>query len=150
MQIIELGAGYWTVYAVCTDDTTCGVLEFVSTLDTKRRNKVLADLQKFVPDSTPQDWVRMDFSWQLRNSNSILEFRWPQKGGGTPRVYWFYDDKRVIVCSHGVNKKGDTDPEDIRIAERTRDEYLKAKKSRNLTVVEYRNFVSLDSDDDIV
>lgn len=147
MRIIELGAGGWTVYAVCTNDGTCAVLEFVNGLDLKRSRKVLADLQQFVPNSTPQDWVRIDFSWQLRNSESILEFRWSKKGGGTPRVYWFYDEKRVIVCSHGVNKKGETDPEDIRKAERTREEYLKAKGTGNLSIVSYSDFISSDSDD---
>jgi hypothetical protein len=147
MQIIGLGAGNWTVYAVCTDDTTCAVLEFINDLEPKRSRKVLADLQQFVPNSNPSDWVRMDFSWKLRTSDSILEFRWPQKGGGTPRVYWFYDDSRVIVCSHGVDKKGDTDPEDIRIAERTRGDYLKAKATGNLKIVSYSDFISCDSED---
>jgi hypothetical protein len=46
MQVIELGIGNWTVYAVCSNETTCALLDFISTLDAKRRNKVLADLQQ--------------------------------------------------------------------------------------------------------
>jgi hypothetical protein len=151
MKIVELGAGYWTVYAACSDETTCAGLDFVYELDAKRSRKVLADLQQFVPNSDSRDWVRMDFSWKLRGTESILEFRWPQKGGGTPRVYWFYDENRVIVCSHGVNKKGDTDPDDIRLAERARDDYLRAKSAGQLTVVSYQEFISCaaDENDDI-
>jgi len=147
MQVIELGVGNWTVYAVCSNETTCALLDFISTLDAKRRSKVLADLQQYVPNSQPADWVRADFSWKLRGTDSILEFRWSARGGGTPRVYWFYDDGRVIVCSHGDNKKGATNEEDIRAAERTRADYLAAKKHGNLTVTRYIDFISCAPDD---
>jgi hypothetical protein len=148
MKIVELGTGHWTVYAVCSDETTCALLDFVAELDEKRSRKVLADLQQFVPNSEPRDWVRMDFSWKLRGTESILEFRWPQKGGGTPRVYWFYDEGRLIVCSHGVNKKGDTDPEDIRLAERAREDYLRAKAANQLKVVSYQSFMTCATDEE--
>ena len=147
MQIVEFGSGNWTVYAVCSDSSTCAVVELIATLDSKRGSAVLVDLQQFVPSSMPHDWVKMDFSWKLRGSESILEFRWSTKGGGTPRVYWFFDANRVIVCSHGVNKKGNTDEADIRMAEKTRSDYLEAKKSGKLKIVKYKDFVDTKDGD---
>ncbi|HTF45253.1 MAG TPA: type II toxin-antitoxin system RelE/ParE family toxin [Terriglobales bacterium] len=141
MQIVEFGTGNWTVYAVCSEPSTCAVIELIGELDAKRASAVLADLQRYVPSSMPHDWVKGDFSWKLRGSESILEFRWSTKGGGTPRVYWFFDANRIIVCSHGVNKKGKTDEADIRFAERTRNDYLEAKKFGQLNIVKYKDFV---------
>src|SRR5687767_1694354 len=117
MHLVLVGKGSWSVYAICTDETTCPLLDFIDELDEKRGRKVLADLSGWVPFSTPQDWVSADFSWKLRGTDFILEYRWPTRKGGTPRVFWFYDESRVIVCSHGVNKKGSTDQQDIKVAE---------------------------------
>src|SRR5438045_5738062 len=107
MRLVLIGKGQrWTVYAACTDETTCPLLELVAGLDRKRAAKVISDLKEFVPNSTSADWARIQFSWQLRGSDGILEFRWSTGRGGTPRVFWFYDEGNVIVCSHGLNKKG--------------------------------------------
>jgi hypothetical protein len=148
MKIVELGIGDWTVYAVCSDETTCPVLDFIGTLDPKRGRKILSDLQQHIPSSTPQDWVRADFSWKLRGTKWIYEFRWSKKAGGTPRIYWFYDDNCVIVCAHGVNKKAKTDPDDISLAERIRTAYLEAKSAGTLIVVSCARFMVCDTDEE--
>lgn len=142
MKLIQLGQGGWTVYAVCRDDGSCPLLDFVETLDARRARKVLSDLCEFVPNSNPNDWVRSEFSWKLRGTDSVLEFRWSTKKGGTPRVYWFYDEGRVVVCARGDNKKGATDQQDISAAESDRDSYLEAKKVSGLTIVTLNDFIS--------
>jgi hypothetical protein len=141
MQLVVIAKGSdWSVYAVCSDETTCPLLDFISELDQKRGDKVMSDLREFVPFSTPQQWVATKFSWSLRDTE-ILEFRWKTKKGGTPRVHWFYDENRVIVCTHGVNKKGETAPQDIKAAEVKKAEYLKQKAAGQL------QFVALDEFD---
>ena len=141
MQLVELGKGRWTIYAICSGEHTCPLLDFVAELDEKRGMKVLARLRDYFPNSEPKDWVARDLSWKLRGTEEILEYRWPTKGGGTPRVYWFYDEQHVIVCTHGVNKKGDTDEVDIRAADQKRAEYLNAKARGLIEVVPYRSLV---------
>jgi len=145
MRLLLLGQGQWAVYAICSDDGACAVLDLIEGLDQKRGRKVLSDLSQWVPNSSSQDWVRTDFSWKLRGTDSILEFRWPTKGGGTPRVYWFYDANNVIVCSHGVNKKGATDPDDVRRAEAAEEVYRRDKTARALIITRLDDF---DNDED--
>ena len=150
MRLVLLGEGtHWKVYAACAkDDQVCEVLHLLETLDDKRSSKVLSDLRVFVPSSTSADWVRMEFSWKLRGTENVLEFRWPTRRGGTPRVYWFYDENRVVVCSHGTNKKGETDPADIDQAEATRKAYLKAKAASKLAVVSFEKFIDGQASDE--
>ena len=140
MQVLLIGEGRWKVYAVCSNETICPLLNLMEELDEKRAAKVLSDLRTYVPDSDPKEWVRNRFSWQLRGSDSILEFRWKTGKGGTPRVYWFYDEQRVIVCSHGTNKKGDTDEADIRYAESIKKSFMAARKSGLLKVIMLADF----------
>ena len=72
MQLVLLGQGRWTVYAICSDETTCPLLDLIASLDSKRAARMLADLREFVPTSQPRDWVRMDFSWKLRGTEIVL------------------------------------------------------------------------------
>jgi hypothetical protein len=137
MLLIRLGRGtQWTVYAATEANGSCPVLDLIAELDEKRANKVLSDLQQFVPNSTRRDWIAMDFSWQLEGCDAILEFRWPTKKGGTPRVLWFYDRGQVIICTHGVNKKGNLSNEELRRAEAVRTAYLAACAGETLTIVD--------------
>lgn len=118
MLLVRLGRGSnRTVYAITQANGTCPVLDFIGSLDEKRANKVLSDLQQFVPNSASRQWVASDFSWPLEGCDSILEFRWPTKAGGTPRVLWFYDRDKVIICSHGLNKKGHLSNDELERAE---------------------------------
>lgn len=59
------------------------LLDFIGKLDDKRGNKVLADLREWVPWSNPEEWVRSECSRKLRGTDSILEFRWLTRKGGT-------------------------------------------------------------------
>lgn len=140
MKVVLLGEGRWKVYAVCSNETTCPLLDFIDKLDEKRGAKVLADLRTYVPHSNASEWARNKFSWHLRGSDAILEFRWPAKKGGTPRVYWFYDENRLVVCADGTSKKGDTDETDIRSAEKVKKSFVAARESGQLKVVKLADF----------
>jgi len=143
MLLVRLGSGaQWTVYAATHANGSCPVLDLVGALDKKRGAKVLSDLQQFVPISTPRDWVAMDFSWKLEGCDSILEFRWPTKKGGTPRVLWFYDRDKVIICTHGIAKKGKLGNEELERAEAVRKMYLAARGAGTLEVVDLTKFGS--------
>lgn len=138
MRLICLGRGRcWTVYAATQADESCPVLDLIQSLDDKRGAKVLSDLQQYVPDSSPREWVRIDFSWKLRGCDSIYEFRWPTKQGGTPRILWFYDHQKVIICTHGLNKKGSLGNDDLRHAEAVRARYLEAQGAGTLEIVDF-------------
>lgn len=148
MRLILIGKGRrWTVYAACTDEVSCPLLDFIAELDTKRAAKVMSDLKEFVPDSTPAEWARIEFSWPLRGSDAIFEFRWRARRG-TPRVFWFYDEGNVIVCSHGLNKKdNELDPHEVRTAEAMKARYRRDKQAKQVRVTRLEQF-DPDADDE--
>lgn len=140
MLLLRLGVGKWTVLALCEAAGVCAVLDLVENLGEKRGNQVLSDLREYVPVTDSRDWVRSEFSESLTGADGILEFRWPKHGGGTPRVLWFYDENRVIVCTHGVDKKGKLDPAEIRRAEAWKTAYAAAKARKDLVIVAFDEF----------
>ena len=136
MKLLLIAKGQWTVYAICSEDSTCALLDFIDGLDRKLGAKVLSDLRESVPWGSVAHWARTKFSWKLRGSK-VLEFRWPTKGGGTPRVLWFFDAGQVIVCCHGLSKKGNSlDRSEIEFAEAAMARYFRSKAVGTLTVVE--------------
>lgn len=148
MRVVLIGQGLWTVCAICTDETTCPLLDFIAELDEKRGAKVLSDLKEYVPNSTPNDWSRTDFSWPLRGTDGIFEFRWPTKRGGTPRVFWFYDKGKLLVCSHGLMKKThDLDPKEVQTAESLKARYLDARARGRLVTVTLEAFDPPDTEE---
>lgn len=140
MRIVRIGQGTWTVYATCVGTGACPVLELIDELEPKRGNKVLADLRGYVPESTPAHWAKSKFSEKLSGCDDLYEFRWPFSGGGTPRVIWFYDDKKVVVCAYGVNKKGKLRNAEIKLADKARKDYFAAKRDDDLDIIDIDDF----------
>jgi len=144
MRIVRLATGsHWTVCAACVG-ADCPVLEFVAELegkggrDSKRSREILADLTSYAPNNSSTDWIRQEFSTDL--GNDIYEFRWGGKGG-VPRVLWFYDENRVVVCVHATIKKDDRlDTQDMELAIKRRKDYFEAKEAGELDFVEIAEY----------
>jgi Phage derived protein Gp49-like (DUF891) len=141
MKLVRLAAGTrWTVYAVfAPNDEDCPLLDFINELEPSIGDRVLSDLREHVPETAPSHWARTEFSNALSGSNGILEFRWPRGRGGTPRVLWFYDANRVIVCSHGVNKKGGMRAVEIAEAEEFKRRYRLEKAAGRIEIVDFED-----------
>jgi phage-related protein len=140
MQVVRLKAGArWTVYALCDPDGDCPLLHFITELENRRlAGKILADLQDLAANYSPQQWHAMEFSKDL--GNDVYEFRWPQKRGGTPRVFWFYQPGRIIVCTHGINKKGKLSQKEIDSAAEIKALYEAAAKAKSLVIVDVDDY----------
>jgi phage-related protein len=69
----------------------------------------------------------------LSGTDGLFEF----KTGGGLRVFCFWDEGSLIVCTHGlVKKKNKTPKEEIKRAEKMKSEYEKAKEKGQLYHVE--------------
>lgn len=145
MHLVRLGQGRWTVYAVCRADGRCPVLDFIASIDERRGKRILAKLQRYVPQSDVAEWIRVEFSKVLRGSNGINEFRWSARGGGAPRVLWFFDSGRIIVCTHGFEKKGSMRQEEVRVAEQIRFSYIAARDRGQLCVIALEDYLAESS-----
>lgn len=144
MQVVQLAKGtHWTVCAACANGG-CPVLGFIEELegkggnDSKRGRKIFSDLTQHAPNSASSEWAATDFSKDL--GDDIYEFRWNGKGG-VPRVLWFYDENKVVVCVHAtIKKKPRLEPQDMEIARQRRAEYFAAKAADQLEFVDIENF----------
>lgn len=59
---------------------------------------------------------------------------------GRVRVFWFYDEGRVVVCTHGMIKSTQRTPKsDIEHAVRVKAEYFSAKQQGRLVIEEDNN-----------
>jgi phage-related protein len=56
------------------------------------------------------------------------------------RVFWFYDEGSVIICTHGYLKKVNKTPrKQIDKAKSIRNDYVQSKKEGKLTIMEEEN-----------
>ena len=100
----------------------CPVLEFLERLEKDSNSDAARLLYLFArtaehrhPNNEQQCKHLDDGIWEFKASNGA-------------RVLWFYDEGRIIVCTHGfVKKKQKTPPEEIRRAKRIRKKYFEEK-----------------------
>jgi hypothetical protein len=122
--------GPYTLLAACDARGVPVLLEFLKGLGANLENDadhLLALLERVVVSGPPRN---TDVSHKIRGE--IWEFI-----KGRLRVFWFYDEGRVIVCSHGLLKKTQKVPAgELHRAEQTRADYFAAKQAGRLRIEE--------------
>jgi hypothetical protein len=124
----------WAVWAICTDRGTCALEEFLQSLDPSLQQHVdafAALLDRISCDPSGPTRLNRERSHIVDRPNGIYQFTC-----GRIRVLWFYDDNRLIICSHGFIKKTSKTPkQELRAAEANKRAYLEAKANNRVTVV---------------
>jgi phage-related protein len=93
---------------------------------------MLALLCRQLPTSGPPH--NEEISKQL--DGDIYEFRKTPTRGPALRVLWFYDEGKIVVCTHGFWKTTRRTPEaQIEKAQKLRREYLLAKRAKALRII---------------
>jgi phage-related protein len=96
------------------------VEEFLETLDDKQARKVLWVL-RLMRELNP---IPSNYFSKLVNTDDIWEVR-VQYGGNTFRLLGFFDDVKLIVLTHGFQKKTQKTPKQyIELAESRKRDYL--------------------------
>lgn len=128
MRLQRVRGGEWQVLAVCTDRGDCPLLEFLTGLegglvkDGRRTLKLLDRVALHGPARST------DISHQL--GPGLWEF-----SQGRIRIFWFYDEGRLVVCSQGFVKKRQKIPaSEIERAQEYQRRYLAAKTQADLEV----------------
>ena len=134
MKLLVIGNLRWSVLAVYDDRDDCSVMDGL--IDYGKSNscakRVLNDLRENIPENGPiysnQDKVK-----KLKGDNEIYEFRWQPKHGPKPRVLFFKDGDKVVICTHAFLKgKKETPKGLIDEAEDIREEYMDDKDNGEL------------------
>lgn len=122
--------GTYTVLAACDNRGACTLLDFLEGLDAnfgKDQARMLALLERVAMGGPPHN---TDISHKIEDD--IWEFI-----QGRLRVFYFFDEGKVVVCTHGLVKKTQKTPKnDIKIAVRVREQYFAAKRQGNLVIEE--------------
>ena len=127
MRLLRLAKGSWEVLAACDEQGSCQTLDFLESLEGGSAHGafMLALLRGRVATHGPPRGL---LSKQLQDE--IYEFR-----HGQVRVLWFYDEGRVVVCTHAIWKQEQKLPTtEVKRAVELRRRYLDAKKRGTLLV----------------
>lgn len=124
----------WKVYAICQDSGECDLRTFLDDLTGDYRKyavKTVAamdDISKRGPEALTK--------FNSHQVDPLDKGVW-QFTVGKIRVLFFYDDGKVIVCSHGFKKKTQKTPKSEQdAARRAKQIYLEDKKKNRLEIRE--------------
>ena len=122
--------GTYRILVACDTRGDCALLDFLERLGAgleKDGDRMLAVLEKVAQ----QGPLRND-----KVSHKIAYDIW-EFIQGRLRVLYFYDEGRVVVCTHGFVKKTQKAPKgEIATANRVREQYLAAKRQGSLFIEE--------------
>lgn len=121
MKLQVVRKGQWQVLAVCTDRSDCPLLDFLSGLEgglVKDGLRMLRLLERVAAQGPPRN---TEISHQL--GSGLWELI-----QGRLRVLWFYDEGKLIICSHGFVKKQQKTPlRELERAQEHQRQYFAAK-----------------------
>jgi phage-related protein len=130
LRLRQIRSGEWRIVAVCTPRGDCPLLEFLATQQghlARDSRRMLRLLERVAQQGPPRN---TDVSHQI--GDSLWEFI-----QGQLRVLWFYDEGRIVVCSHGFVKKGRKAPRgEIARARESQDQYRWARRKGEITIQE--------------
>ena len=125
--------GQYTVFAVCDSRGNPVLLDFFSELGPNFQKDLDAMLQLLEACAVSGPSRNTEISHKIQGE--IWEFI-----KGRLRVLWFYDQGRIVICTHGFIKKTRKTPaRELNRAENMRQEYLTAKNEDNIIIQEETN-----------
>lgn len=128
MKLRRVRAGTWQVLALSTDRGDCPLLDFLAALEgglVRDGWRMLKLLDGVAEQGPPRN---TEISHML--APGIWEFI-----QGRLRVLWFYDEGRLVICSHGFVKRSRKTPlKELARAQSHRHRYLNAKRRAELEV----------------
>jgi len=127
--------GTWRLFAVCDAHGESQLHAFLKSVESgdalaKDKTRLLAYLDRVAHTPLPlrdnEITHIIDREWRI----------WQTTRGGV-RVLWFYDEGRLMILSHGFEKRTTkTPPAEIERAQRSAKTYFEAKKQRKLRFLE--------------
>jgi phage-related protein len=127
MRAYRLARGTWDVLLLADDQGRCTVMEVIQELETRGGRGMLALLRNRVARLGPP---RDNPDLCSHVEDDIWEFK-----KGSLRVFWFYDEGKVVVAAHAYKKQGQRAPRrHIETSKALRATYAAAKRTRALTI----------------
>lgn len=132
MKLRTIGSGRWKVFAICDDDGSCQILDFLQNLQPESLSRrMLSLLEQKVPANGPPH--NEEISKYL--DDKILEFRKSAHDGKQLRVLWFYDKGQIIICTQAFVKAERTPPGAIDTAKDLKNKYIYARENNAIEII---------------
>ena len=128
MKLRRVRRGQWDVLAMCGPRGECPLLDFLGSLESHMEGdgRAMLRLLGYAAEQGPPRSVEASH----KIDGEIWEFI-----AGRLRVLWFYDQGKLIICSHGFLKRTRKTPfGEIERAQAAFDAYQRAKKAGTLKV----------------
>ena len=128
MRLRRVQRAVWEVLAVCGSRGDCPLLDFLADLEAglAKDGRAMLRLLAFVAEQGPPR--------NVETSHKIAGEIW-ELIAGRLRVLWFYDEGRLVVCSHGFVKRTRKTPAgEIERAQASCAAYRAAKQNASLKV----------------
>jgi len=129
MILFEIAKAGYALYAIGKDEQHCQLRDFLDTIGSnlqKDGDRVLALLKRAAQKGPPRN---TEISHQIKDE--IFEFI-----QGRLRVLWFYDQGKLILCTHVFIKKTQKTPAaEIDLAISIREKYLEEKKKGPFKII---------------
>lgn len=136
MWIRPVAIDHWKVYAIASSEDDCELLKFLESLsgDQAKSGQRLVQLLELVSQRGPRE-LPDAISHQIDPTERIWQFT-----KGDLRLLWFYDDGRLVICSHAFVKKGQKTPiKQLERAIESRKRYIHAKSTDSIEVTDDDN-----------
>ncbi len=132
MVLFEIRTSKFSVCALGESQTDCELSSFFSSLDPnqKQDERRMLRLLKRVADRGADD-LNTEICHQIEGK--LYQFR-----QGQLRVLWFYDQNRIVICTHGFFKKTRKTPEpEKHHAKEMMQRYFQEKERAPLTKISW-------------
>ena len=129
MILFEICHSLYKVFAIGTPPDCCQLLDFLGELGAnlkKDGDRVLALLKRVARDGAPRN---PDICHQIEGK--IYQF-----AQGRIRVLWFFDEGKIIICTHGFVKKTPKTPNrEVNHAKALMKNYFEAKGKGRIEII---------------
>jgi Phage derived protein Gp49-like (DUF891) len=139
MRVLRLARARWEVLAVCEDDGRCPVLDLLQKGYREGSKEARDKMLSLLVDSVPYEGPQVDNPTVCKPlkplSDGLFEFRKQPRRGAKPRVVWFFDGDRCVVCTVGFFKRDQMPEGKLDQAREMKAAYFEAKAKRRLAIV---------------
>lgn len=133
MKLKVLIAGKWRILSPCLKNGSSETEDFLDGLSSNFQANIAGIVAMIEAHSKyGPDHFNTSQAHYVDQKEQIYEYI-----KGRLRLFWFEDDDKVVICTHGIIKKDQKTPKrDIERAKKTKAAYMQAKLEASLTFVD--------------
>ncbi|MBM4331341.1 MAG: hypothetical protein FJ117_08985 [Deltaproteobacteria bacterium] len=131
-EIVNCRDNVFKVYAVGSSPTRCDLLDFLNELESNYQTN--RDGLYALFDQTAEKGIDL-----IKHKSVPLRKGIFRVSEGDLRVFWFYDQEKIIICTHAIiKKKQKTDKRELDYAIEMKERYFRSKGTK-IPIIPYED-----------